>query len=420
MFYNVLDRDEKTVKKEDRDSHTDANNMVQKLQNFLQNIESSQEANRITFMKQLMQEIPVLDENITGLYEQSIDQKFIDPNSDPAQMKRELDELETQFNKLDKMAEKYNHQQVKLDTQQTAFKDLETAREEISNRCLLWRSLDEFVSQTEKWKRTDFNEIDVKSIQAKSDQYYRYVSKLEKSLPANQVLDKLKVIVKQFREAMPIVSALSNDKLTETHWTEINTTVGKEINVAKEGFTLQDLIALDVNNFQEEIVAISTQATQEFKLTAQIEKIKLVWNHNDTFFKFKVDEKTEVNILYDLESIWTAIDETLAEINMILGSRYVKPLRKQAEEWKKNILFMSDLMDEWVKCQNQWRYFFKILGPSNKDISSALPNEAKMYGKITTGYKNKLMANTIRTNCPSPYKVCISKPTILNDLKQWN
>lgn len=209
-------------------------------------------------MKQLAQEIPKLDASITKLYETAIDSKFIDPNSDKIELIKELTELETEFNKLDSLAVKYNHQEEKLDTQLTQFKDLETAREEISNRCLLWRSLDEFQMKTERWKRTEFTQIDVKGIQNEADKYYRYVSKLDKSLPTNQVLDKLKVIVNQFRLAMPIVSALSNEKLQPQHWEEINNTVGKEILVKTPGFTLQDLIALDVNNFQDEICAIST------------------------------------------------------------------------------------------------------------------------------------------------------------------
>jgi hypothetical protein len=41
--------------------------------------------------------------------------------------------------------------------------------------------------------------------------------------------------------------------------------------------------------------------------------------------------------LVELDDIFTALDESLSQINMILGSRFVKPLRKEAEEWKKNI-----------------------------------------------------------------------------------
>jgi hypothetical protein len=40
----------------------------------------------------------------------------------------------------------------------------------------------------------------------------------------------------------------------------------------------------------------------------------------------------------------------MASINMILGSRYVKPLRNEAEIWKKNLFTLNQVVEEWVIC----------------------------------------------------------------------
>jgi hypothetical protein len=37
-------------------------------------------------------------------------------------------------------------------------------------------------------------------------------------LEPNPIAEKLKGLVATFKEAMPVVKALSSDKLTETHW----------------------------------------------------------------------------------------------------------------------------------------------------------------------------------------------------------
>lgn len=113
-------------------------------------------------------------------------------------------------------------------------------------------------------------------------------------------------------------------------------------------------------------------------MNQQIIKIKGIWESPQTDFNIKYDERVECNILVDLDDIYTALDETLAEINMILGSRFVKPLRKKAEEWKKHIMTMGDLIDQWVMCQNQWRYLKKIF--EAKEISSHLAEETRSYG----------------------------------------
>jgi dynein heavy chain len=46
-------------------------------------------------------------------------------------------------------------------------------------------------------------------------------------------------------------------------------------------------------------------------------------------------------ILDEIDEIFAALDEGLATINMILGSRYVKPLRNEAEVWKKNLFTLN-------------------------------------------------------------------------------
>ena len=45
-------------------------------------------------------------------------------------------------------------------------------------------------------------------------------------------------MVDTFKQAMPVVLALRNDKLKDSHWTEIKALIGKDFNVKEDGFTL--------------------------------------------------------------------------------------------------------------------------------------------------------------------------------------
>ena len=76
---------------------------------------------------------------------------------------------------------------------------------------------------------------------------------------------------------MPIVKAFRNERLKESHWAEIKALINKEFEMEKEEFTLKSLIDLDVNQFKDEITAISTQATQEYSLQEEIDKIEEVY-----------------------------------------------------------------------------------------------------------------------------------------------
>jgi len=56
-------------------------------------------------------------------------------------MSRQLDELEAKLNDLESLSAKYNNWQEVLSMNPTSFENLNKTREDITLRCLLWRSL---------------------------------------------------------------------------------------------------------------------------------------------------------------------------------------------------------------------------------------------------------------------------------------
>ena len=54
---------------------------------------------------------------------------------------KDLSEVEAKFKTLEEESLKYNRWQEVLETQPTVFENLDAAREEITLRCLMWRSL---------------------------------------------------------------------------------------------------------------------------------------------------------------------------------------------------------------------------------------------------------------------------------------
>lgn len=71
----------------------------------------------------------------------------------------------------------------------------------------------------------------------------------------------LKEKVKTFQAIVPIVKALRNDALTETHWAEIKSLLKQDFDLEDEEFTLQSLIDMNAMQYMEEIQQISIQAS---------------------------------------------------------------------------------------------------------------------------------------------------------------
>lgn len=82
---------------------------------------------------------------------------------------RKLDTLEATFKDLETTAMKYNNYQETLQVQATHFENLENLREQLTLRCMMWRSLREWEERTEAWIKEKFNNINAKEIQGKAD-----------------------------------------------------------------------------------------------------------------------------------------------------------------------------------------------------------------------------------------------------------
>jgi dynein heavy chain len=124
-----------------------------------------------------------------------------------------LDEKEARFKEMEKLATKYNQYQEVLQTNPTVFEELDTLREDLNLRCVMWRSLKEWEELQEIWIKTQFNNIQAKEISGKADYYAKICLRLEKNLEDNPIQRKLKDMVDTFKGAMPIVVALRNEAL---------------------------------------------------------------------------------------------------------------------------------------------------------------------------------------------------------------
>lgn len=237
--------------------------------------------------------------------------------------------------------------------------------------------------------------------------------RLEKNLKVNPIQEKLKNLVVTFKEAMPIVTALRNDKLTETHWAEIKNHVQKDFDINTPDFTLKSLIDLDVNQFAEDITAISTQATQEANLRTQLAELKEKWAKIQ--FSVEFDDKCDSYLLKEVDEVYAELDESLAQINMILGSRFVKPLRNEADTFKKNMMTLNDMLDEWMSCQKNWRYLENIF--KAKDIKTALAEEWKKFDQVDRSFKGLMKNTKTKNKC---LKIVQGSPQILDTLKTNN
>jgi dynein heavy chain len=127
------------------------------------------------------------------------------------------------------------------------------------------------------WKDAPFDTLNTEDINTELQGYLKIVYRLDKGLPPNDVVPKLKSMVDEYRLIFPTIVDLRNASLKSRHWDKIQDTTGKVLS-RDETFTLGKLLEIKIFEFKDEIDLISSQAGSEAALEEMLAKVVKSWN----------------------------------------------------------------------------------------------------------------------------------------------
>ena len=134
------------------------------------------------------------------------------------------------------------------------------------------------------------------------------------------------------------------------------------------------------------MVHISTTATQEDKLTSELNKINRTWEEKE-FTVIKHKETQNVYKLKDWDAIIMTLDDSLASISDIQGSRYVKRLISDVNKTHEMLITISDTIEQWKIFQRNWLYLENIF-ISSKEIKERCSKEWKEFDGINKKWES--------------------------------
>ena len=88
-----------------------------------------------------------------------------------------------------------------------------------------------------------------------------------------KILESLEEKVDNMKKLMPLVGDLRNPAMRERHWTQLMEEVGKTFDPHSEDFTLETVIALGLEHYQETITTLSTAAGKELAIEEALVRI---------------------------------------------------------------------------------------------------------------------------------------------------
>lgn len=129
----------------------------------------------------------------------------------------------------------------------TLQSDLNELEHDLALRKLLWKSIEEWDYLVKEWLNKLLDEIKVDLMQKDVNRFTQNIYMLEKGLPNNELVPKLKEKIMDFKKALPIIISLRNSNLKQRHFSQLKLLIGHDLMADKENITMSVLLSADVS-----------------------------------------------------------------------------------------------------------------------------------------------------------------------------
>lgn len=309
-------------------------------------------------------------------------------------------------------AERYRSHQRTFKLEQTRFEILDQVMNELRLRTLLWESLTSWEEAIYEWYAADFDTLNVEDITGFTMRTMKNIIQLERGLPPNKIVPKLRESVELIRNKLPVLGYLRNPDLRDRHWAKIEELLNYTFkpDVKKTWTLMEELGAFLKPN---ELMEIAAAASSEANLEYMLQKVIDTWE-NLKFIIVPYKEGKDVYIIGTLEEIQLAMDESNINLQTVNASRHVGPIKPLVDEWIHKLEVFTETLEAWQLLQQQWLYLEAIF--SAPDIQRQLPMEAKLFIDVDRFWKD-LMRRTYKA--PLAMVAC-TQPGLLEQIEAHN
>jgi dynein heavy chain, axonemal len=153
------------------------------------------------------------------------------------------------------------------------------------------------------WKRTLWADIRTDVMEEGAKSLLKEVKGLPKRIREEDCYRGLDSSVKNFITSVPLVADLRSPAMRERHWTALMETTKVQFDVYDSKFKLDDLLALELHKFEEEVGEIVDRAQKEEKMEQSLKKLGETWERME--FQFTKHKDTGLFTIRMAEEVGT-------------------------------------------------------------------------------------------------------------------
>eukprot|EP01116_Phalansterium_solitarium_P023771 TRINITY_DN849_c1_g1_i4.p1 TRINITY_DN849_c1_g1~~TRINITY_DN849_c1_g1_i4.p1 ORF type:complete len:3887 (-),score=1955.58 TRINITY_DN849_c1_g1_i4:123-11783(-) len=269
-----------------------------------------------------------------------------------------------------------------------SYKELSQTAKDLDAIEQLWRLKDDWETTWNKWKTVPFTQLNTKDMEEDASIYQKRVAKLGKELKAVQVWQELKEKVDQFKISLPLIMDLKNPCLRPRHWEQLKSELGKPFDQTSAEFTLETLIALGLDAYQDSIGNMSANASKEMAIEDALRSIEATW------LEVRLDVLPHKEGYYRLqpsEEIFQTLEDNQVTLAALKSSRFYYAFEDQVEYYEKALSHVLETIEMIMQVQRGWRYLENIFS-GFEDIRKQLPVESALFDAVNARWKNIMEA----------------------------
>ncbi|KAG7242136.1 hypothetical protein INR49_024182, partial [Caranx melampygus] len=272
------------------------------------------------------------------------------------------------------------------------YRDIKLCRREIIVLKELWDIVLFVQSSVKNWTMTKWRQINVDQMDAELWRFAKDIRKLDKEARVWDVYSGLDLYVKNLLASLRAVSHLQNLAIRERHWVQLISATQMDITVT-DRTTLEDLLALQLHLFEDEVCNIVDKAVKEMAIEKVVTEISQTWASME--LSYEDHYQTSVPLLQCDEELIETLEDHQVQLQGVFQSKHVDHFRVQVLELQKQLTVADSVLMVWMEVQRTWAYLQSIFKGCD-DICQQLPADAHRFQAIDGEFK-ELMLDSAKT-----------------------
>ncbi|KAK9702182.1 Dynein heavy chain region D6 P-loop domain [Popillia japonica] len=316
-----------------------------------------------------------------------------------------LDKINKELGDLEKNMNDLGEQGNLFELTLPEFKQLKASRKEIRQLKQLWDFVNIVRSCIDEWKYTQWKKIDVESMEMELKKFAKEIRGMDKELRAWDVYTQMDATIKNGQRTTA-VTELQNPAIRDRHWTQLMQATKVKF-VMSDDTTLNDLLALNLHQYEDEVKNIVDKSVKEMAMEKVLKELNTTWNTME--FETEIHERTKMKLLVASEELIEILEENQVQLQNMMTSKFIDFFLEEVSDWQKKLSNADQVIQVFFEVQRKWCYLESIFIGS-EDIRNQLPEDSKRFDRIDKEFKEVLLdmqknLNVVKaTNKPGLYE----------------